>query len=250
MKIVIIEDEKPAVEKLLIQLRKLETPVQVIQILSSVIESVQWLKINPQPDLILLDIELTDGSSLEIFKHIEINCPIIFTTAYDEYLQEALEHNSIDYLLKPIKQERLQAAIKKYVRLQEYFSANYAALTEQYYSRQLKKKDRFLVRKGIEFISVRLEDVAYFFSEHKVTFLTDANGQKYIIEKTLAELEQELDKNNFYRLNRKYLAQFSAIKKCRSHRKGKLLVELIPAVPEEIIVSQEGAAAFKEWLGK
>lgn len=247
MNIIIIEDEKPALEKLRLQLNNYPYPINVLATLSGVQESVSWLSENVHPDLIFCDIALSDGISLDIFRQATVKCPVIFITAYDDYLLEAFELNSIDYLLKPVSQERLFVAMNKYFQLKEHFAGNYAGLADYYVAGQ-QQKTRYLVKKGVSYSTVKLEDIAYFISEHKITFLIDKAGNKFILDKTLQELESELPKSDFFRINRKYISNISAISKFKPYTKGKILVELVPVVGEEIIVSSENAAAFKLWV--
>ncbi|MES2772645.1 MAG: LytTR family DNA-binding domain-containing protein [Bacteroidota bacterium] len=248
MRIVIIEDEKPAAEKLLKALQKADGSIMVSAVLNSVEASVAWLQNNPAPDLLLMDIELTDGSSFKIFDNIKIACPVIFTTAYDEYWQEAFEHNSIDYLLKPIKQEKLEAALAKYELLKNHFATNMQQLLHwQQLPQQYKK--RYLVKRGTEYIAIKTTDIAFCYATHKLTCMVDCQNQKFILDKSLADLEKELDPAQFFRINRKYLANINAVKKIKAYGKGKLLLELFPAVEEEVVISNENMAAFKEWVG-
>lgn len=250
MKVVIIEDEKPAVEKLRNALSKCTSDIQVIAILKSVNETLKWLQSNAMPDLVFMDIELADGLSFEIFDKATISCPIIFTTAYDEYWQEAFEHNSIDYLLKPIRQEKLQSALAKYDSLRNYFAQNLQQLllTQKSVSNGLKK--RFLVKRGTDYISIKVEEIAYFYAAHKVVCLVDAKGNKFILDQSLSELEIQVDPSLFYRVNRKYLVQIQSIKKIKTYPKSKIQIELYPPVNEEIIISQENVASFKEWMAQ
>lgn len=248
IRVFIIEDEKPAAAKLRALLAASDVSTTVVAEAGSVRDAVAWLRVHPLPDLILADIGLSDGLSLEVFKQHTVTCPVIFTTAYDEYLMEAFEYNSINYLLKPIRQEKLNAALRKYLTLKSHFTADLNALLQTVTTPQ--RKSRLLVKRGVEFISVRMEDVAYFYTEHKVTFLVDINAQRYLLDKTLSDLEEELDTSRFFRLNRSYLVSIDAITKFKPYTKGKILVELQPKTPEDAVVSQENAAAFKEWMGK
>jgi DNA-binding LytR/AlgR family response regulator len=250
MNIIIIEDEKPSAEKLQKALQKAGASIQVLATLGSVAASVAWLQQHPQPDLILMDIELTDGTSFSIFNNVSITCPVIFITAYDEYWQEAFEHNSIDYLLKPVKQEKLQAALHKYNVLKQHFSSNFQQLLQWQQQPAEKYKKRFLVKRGLEYIAVKTTDIAYCYATHKLVCMVDMQNQKYILDKSLADLEKELDPNNFFRINRKYLANINAVHKMKAYGKGKLQVELLPAVEEELIISNENVNAFKEWMDR
>jgi DNA-binding LytR/AlgR family response regulator len=250
MRILIIEDEKPAVEHLIECLNNLDETIKIIASTGSVKESVAWLQENPMPDLILMDIQLSDGLSFNIFSNSKIECPVIFITAYDKYLSEAFEYNSIDYLLKPIDEVKLGAAIKKYKSLQNYFVNNYSSLFE-YLNNQNKKKSRIIVRKGLEFQTIKIEDIAYFFTEHKIVFLVDKNNKKFLSENnTLSELEEELDGNLFFRANRKYIVNANYINRFKPVDKSKINVELSVPVNEEIIVSQENAASFRKWINE
>jgi two-component system LytT family response regulator len=246
----IIEDEKPAFENLSEDLWEIDENVQVIGTCTSVDESVKWLTQNPQPDIILMDIQLSDGLSFNIFKSCTITCPVIFITAYDKYLTQAFDYNSIDYLLKPVSQAKLKNAIRKYKTLQNYFVNNHSALLE-YISSHDRKKSRILVKRGMEFQTVRVDDVVYFFTEHKLVFLVDKDNRKYLAEKNnLSELEDELDKNLFYRANRKYIINANYVKRFKPLDRSKLSVELHLPLNEEIIVSQENSSSFKKWISE
>lgn len=250
MRVVIIEDEKPAAEKLRKALLKTKYSVTVDAVLGSVEAATEWLKENDPPDLIFMDIELTDGLSFRIFDRVQVNCPIIFCTAYDEYWQEAFEHNSIDYLLKPLKQEKLEAALNKYEQIRQYFAAHLQQLLQFHQQPESAPgKKRFLVKRGADFVSIRTDDIAYFYATHKLVCLVDNNGQKFLLDQSLSDIENELDKDSFYRVNRKYLVNMNSIKKIRAFGKSKLQLVLDPAPPEDITVSAENAAAFKSWMG-
>jgi two-component system LytT family response regulator len=244
----------------------IDEKIDVVAGCSTVEETVRWLDENPHPDLILMDVQLSYGLSLSVFKTCKITCPVIFTTAYNEYLTEALRFSSIDYLLKPISQDRLSKAIQKYKTLQAHFAGtldqnsndhpdhhnhDYHNSLPDFISRSDRKRSRILVRKGAEFQTVRIEDAGYFFTEHKLIFLVDKENRKYMAEKSnLSELEEELDKNLFYRANRKYIINANYIKRFKPLEKSKISVELTLPVNEEIIISQENSASFKKWIGE
>jgi len=250
MKVLIVEDERPAFENMVEELHAIDENINVIGGCNSVDESVRWLNKNPQPDLILMDIQLSDGLSFNIFKACKITCPVIFTTAYDKYLTQAFEYSSIDYLLKPISQDKLKNAIKKYKTLQTHFTNNFPQFPDPF-SHSDKKRSRILVKKGMEFQTVRVEDTGYFFTEHKLVFLVDKENRKYMAEKNnLSELEEELDKNYFYRANRKYIINANYVKRFKPLERSKISVELVLPVNEEIIISQENSASFKKWIGE
>jgi DNA-binding LytR/AlgR family response regulator len=285
MKVLIVEDEQPAFGNLVEELQAIDEEIDVVAGCSSVEESVRWLNANPQPDLILMDVQLSDGLSFTIFKSCKITCPVIFTTAYNKYLTEAFQYSSIDYLLKPISQDRLGNAIGKYKTLRDHFVNNqdhfvnnhehslnghehtvphHERLTAHhehqagqnitlpdYFGKNDRKRSRILVRRGVEFQTVRIEDAGYFFTEHKLIFLVDKENRKYMAEKSnLSELEEELDKNLFYRANRKYIINANYIKRFKPLEKSKISVELVLPVNEEIIISQENSASFKKWIGE
>jgi len=249
MRIVIIEDEKPAAQKLQKAIIKCNGNIEVAAILGSTKDATAWLRENPLPELIFMDIELSDGLSFSIFEEVPITCPVIFTTAYDEYWQEAFEHNSIDYLLKPVLQEKLETALKKYETLKKYFTLNYQKL-KQWQSENNEYKKRFLVKRGADYISIKTEDIPYFYATHKLVCMVDNKNQKFILDQSLADIETRLDPSQFYRVNRKYLINITAIKLMKTYSKGKLKLEVTPPVSEDIIVAQENVAAFKEWVGR
>lgn len=251
MKVIIIEDEVPAAEKLKKALEKADPSVEVLAVLNSVQASLDWLKHHPLPELMFMDIELGDGLSFRIFEQMPVNTPVIFCTAYDDYWQEAFEHNSIDYLLKPVKQEKLETALNKYDKLKQHFAANFQQLLQWHrHPADFGYKRRFLVKRGTDYISVKTDDIAYFYATHKLVCLVDSRNQKYILDQSLAEIEKQVDPAMFYRVNRKYLVQQNAIKKMRSYPKSKLQLEVEPPVSDEIVISQENVAAFKAWMGQ
>ena len=249
MTTIIIEDEKPAVEKLKRGLSKANPDIEVLACLTSVEQAKSWLQLNQQPDVIFMDIELSDGLSFQILEQSSIQSPIIFTTAYDEYWQEAFEHNSIDYLLKPIKQEKLESALSKYHRLKEHFAGNLQNLLNWQKENSTYKK-KFLVKRGTDYISIKVEDIAYFYASHKVVCLVNKQSHKFILDESLAELEEQLDPSMFYRINRKYLINLNAIQRIKSYPKSKLQLDLVPTVEEDVLIAQENVASFKEWMNR
>lgn len=245
----IIEDEQPAAEKLKKTLLKCDSTIEVAAVLPGVKETIAWLREHEQPGLIFMDIELSDGLSFKIFEQVAVSCPVIFTTAYDEYWQEAFEYNSIDYLLKPIRQEKLDAALKKYSSLKKYFTLQFDAL-QQWQHQPGAYKKRFLVKRGADYLSIKTEDIAYLYATHKVVCLVDHKNQKFIIDQSLAEIEKQIDPSHFYRVSRKYLVNLSAIKLIKTYPRGKLRLEVEPAIQEDIIIAHENVAGFKQWMGK
>ena len=247
MKVLIIEDEATAVDKLSNMLMQLDPSIEIVGKTESVKSSLEWLRNNPGPDLAFVDVQLSDDNSFEIFKQYEVRFPVIFTTAYDDYILQSFEYNSIDYLLKPLQEERLQKALQKVRKLETHFIQHKFNELFDRKPETSPKKQRFVVKKGVDFVSVNIKEVAYFFTEYRIVFLRDRQGDKYIIDKTLADLQEELGAD-FFRVNRKYLVSIEAIAKFRSDN-GKILVNLDPKVNEEVVVSKENAPNFRAWIG-
>lgn len=250
MNILIIEDEQPASDRIIAMVREFDAGTRILATLRSVRESVEWLSAHPAPDLILADIQLGDGLSLDIFHTVRVPSPLIFTTAFDEYLMKAFAYNSIDYLLKPVNKEKLFRALNKYASLRQHFTGDIVSLLEQLHKGERHGAARMVVKKGTDFIALKTEEIAYFYTEHKIVFLVDKNGRRFIVDKPLADLERELPAAAFFRVNRKFLASVDSVVKFRSADKGKLRVDLRPAAPDEVIVSQENASAFKRWMDR
>ena len=244
----IIEDEKTAADNLMRLLKLTKEPVTISAVLDSVEESVNWFNGNRQPDLVFMDIHLKDGNSFSIFERVSVTAPIVFITAYDNYLVKAFEQNSIEFLLKPIDEISVLHTINKYKKLKQHFINRYDEVAVNL--PPAKKRQRLIVKKGIEYQSVLLEDVAYFFTEHKVTFLVTKQEKKFMLDQNLKELEEELDKKIFYRANRKYIININCIKSYRTFEKVKLIVDLTLPMSEDIIISQENAGDFKRWMSE
>jgi DNA-binding LytR/AlgR family response regulator len=245
MRVVIIEDEAPAAARLQKMLKATAYGIEVLAVLDTLAAAKAWLRVNPLPDLIFMDIQLSDGLSLELVREVRVTCPVVFVTAYDEYWQEAFEYNNIDYVLKPVKAERLEAALRKFEEMKEYFMSRYQQLLEN-----REHKGKFLVRRGTEFVAIGTGEVAYFHASHKMVCLVRQDGVKFILDQSLAEVEKAVGPVAFYRLNRKYLVNAAAIRKVSLLPKSKLLVEVEPAAKEELVVSSENSAGFKRWWGK
>jgi DNA-binding LytR/AlgR family response regulator len=252
MTILIIEDE-PLVAVSLIKLVKELEPDTVIQgPIASVKESVEWLASHAPPDLILSDIQLSDGISLDIFSDGTINCPIIFTTAYNEYAIRAFKVNSIDYLLKPIEKKELELALQKFYRLQAKFS-NEVYLKQMRelfgnFSQGKKYKERFAVHAGRSVMMVARQEVA-FFTKEEIIYLVNTEGKKFITDyRSLDEVEELLDPAQFYRANRQYLVHLPQIESFRTDETGKINVRIKGIKMDDIIVSKEKAAEFKKWF--
>ncbi|MEO6548566.1 MAG: LytTR family DNA-binding domain-containing protein [Ferruginibacter sp.] len=248
LKVLIIEDEKPALEGLLLKLESLNLDIDVIAATSSIHETIQWLNHNRQPDLIIMDIHLTDGLSFGIFEATNITVPVIFLTAYDEFIIKAFEYNAIDYILKPVDDSRLMEAVKKYYFLQKHFIGNYSALVSSIKEKN-QKRNRIIIRKGMEFQSIKADDIACFYTEHKLIFSIDKDSKKFLTEaRNLSELIEELDEHTFFRVNRKYIVNVNYIKRFIPSEKSKVVIDLTIPVNDEIVVSQENSAEFKKWM--
>jgi DNA-binding LytR/AlgR family response regulator len=247
MKVVIIEDEAPAADRLKKMLAATDRGIEVVAALDTLAGARAWFGANGPPDLIFMDIELSDGLSLDLVRGVGIGCPIIFVTAYDDYWQEAFEYNGIDYLLKPVKRERLEGALGKFDELREFFGRRYKDLMEY---RENKIRNKFLVRRGIEFVSIPVEEIAFFYASHKLVCLVRKDGAKFLLDQSLSEIEKQVDGSVWFRMNRKYLVNSAAIRKVSALAKSKLLVEVVPVVIEDVVVSSENSAAFKKWFGK
>lgn len=249
MRIAIVEDEPLAREMLAGCIRQCEPGAEIVAMLEGVADTVEWLEENVQPDLLFVDIQLGDGTSFDIFRKARLDCPVVFTTAFDDHVLEAFQSNGIDYLLKPIRREKVAAALEKYERLKGHFLSDPAALARAL-AKRAGPRERFLVRKGSEFISVRTAEAAYFFSEHKLVFLVTRDGKRHMLDKALADVETELEPARFFRVNRNFLVSIDAVARCSPLGKGRLLVQLQPPTGAEVTVSQERAAEFKRWLGE
>jgi DNA-binding LytR/AlgR family response regulator len=250
MKIFIIEDEMPALESLKMCIAGIEGSNEIAGTATSVADSLSWLRNNAVPNLILMDIQLSDGLSFHVLKEDKVKCPVIFITAYDKYMMEAFDYNCIDYLLKPVECVKLTNALNKYRNLKHHFINNYASIFE-YLQASKKNKSRIIVKKGTEFLSLKLEEVVYFFTEHKLVFAVDKDNRKFLCEtNSLADIEEMLDDKTFFRANRKYIVNANFITKFKSIDKSKISIELLLSLNEEVIVSQENAAGFKKWISE
>ncbi|MBV6647250.1 MAG: response regulator transcription factor [Cyclobacteriaceae bacterium] len=254
MKVLIIEDEAPAFRRLQKILEEISLDIEIIEVIDSVRESINWLLENDQPDLIFMDIQLSDGLSFDIFEGVTISKPVIFTTAFDEYMLKAFKVNSIDYLLKPIKKEDMEHSLQKYQLLKSSFSTNEPTLDINQLVRQIKLnerkfKTRFLVKVHDKLVSVETSTIAYFQMRHGVVHLVTAENKKYLMDITLDELNAQLDPQQFTRANRQYIVHFPAVGTVHRYHKGKLLLDLVPAPEDQVVVSAEKASSFRQWLG-
>lgn len=250
MDILIIEDEILAAQRLKILLHQYDPAIQVKGCLESIEEAVQWLQTKPHPDLLLMDIQLSDGHSFEIFRQVSLLRPVIFTTAYDNYAISAFQHFSIDYILKPVTAEALAGAIRKYLSMAQVFSApDYKRWAESISKRMVHYKDRFLAKVGARSFFIQAEEVAYFYVDNKTVFLVDREGNRFIINFTLEKLEPLLDPHLFFRINRKMIVCSSMIDIIKPYPNNRLKLNLKKLkFSEEMVISRERVSAFKKWI--
>ena len=248
---IIIEDERPAMEVLVKTLSQVSTEVNIMARLGSVKESIEYITGHPDADIIFSDVQLPDGLSFDIFSQTGVQIPVIFITGYDDYMMMAFENNGIDYLLKPVNKADLDKALLKYTRLQAHFSHTRASEPIANLERFIngRKKTRLLVKRGMENIAVRLEDIALIYTQNKLVYVIDRCSKKYVSDKTLSELEEELDNTTFFRVNRQYIININYVKSFKAHEKVKLLIDItIPEINHSIVISQETAPAFRKWM--
>jgi two-component system, LytTR family, response regulator LytT len=259
MNILIIEDEAIAARRLKKMVSDFDSSNHIVGQLDSVESAVNWFENNPEPDLVLCDIELADGQSFEIFNKTTVKSPVIFTTAYDEYAIKAFKVNSVDYLLKPIKEEDLKISIDKFKQMRKAFASNdNASLNIQSLIDELNTqkqatfnyRERFLIKQGQRYITVNTEDTAYFYTKGKAVFLKCRDTKEYIVDYSLDDLEKMMDPKHFFRANRQFLVELKTVDKINMWFNGKLKVQLRPDTTEEVIISREKAGDFKQWLGE
>lgn len=255
MKTIIIEDEKPAARLLQRKLEKLNVQIEVM--LHSVQEAIEWFSKNEHPDLIFLDIQLSDGLSFELFEKVDIKSAVIFTTAYDEYALRAFKLNSVDYLLKPIDEEELAVSISKFkARFQKstedvsISKMDFEKVKQMFQSSfDQNSKKRFMVKIGQHLKVISTDEIECFFSENKGTYIHTFDNRNYLIDSTLEVLEKELDAKIFYRISRKFIISIKAIKEIVVYSNSRLRVILPTFKDEEVIVSREKVTDFKNWIG-
>lgn len=254
MKILIIEDEDLAVRKLQKILLSIDPDLEIAGVTDSIQASVEWLSTNKKPDLILMDIELADGQSFEIFNLTEVTSPVIFVTSYDEFALKAFKVNSVDYLLKPIQKEELKAALDKFYKLQvaKGNDTNLENLIKDLQSK-LQTRDyrsRFLVKYLQKLISVEVGEIAYFYSEGRLNFFKTFDNKRYLVDYILEDLEDMLDPRAFFRISRSFIISIDSVEKIEEYFGNRLILQLKPAFEKEAIVSREKVTDFKRWMGK
>jgi DNA-binding LytR/AlgR family response regulator len=251
LKTIIIEDEKLAAERLEELIHEIDPSIEISAKLTSVEQSIKYLKQN-KPDLIFLDIQLEDGLSFSIFEKVDVDVPIIFTTAYDQYAIKAFKLNSIDYLLKPIKKDELSEALNKYKNIKSSYLMDFEEIIRSIQNKEINYKKRFLIQYGQKIKKVEIEDVAYFYAMEKNVFVTTISGHTFPIDYTLDKLQEVIDPEKVFRINRKMIISFEAIKNMIPYSRSRIKIELAPPEPKDVeaLVSVERASAFKEWMDK
>ncbi len=251
MNIVIIEDEKLAAERLCDLIADIDPGIRVMDTLESVSRSVAWLQ-RHEPDLIFMDIKLADGLCFDIFDQIKVKTPVIFTTAYDQYAIKAFKLNSVDYLLKPLRKRELQDAIDKYRTLQSTIQPDFESLLQALKERNPEYKKQFLIQVGDRIITVTTNRIAYFYAMEKYVFCNTFDKHSYTLDFSLDRLQQILDPNQFFRINRQMIINIDAIGGMVAFSRARIKVELTPPEPGNLkaLVSTERSPAFKAWLDR
>jgi DNA-binding LytR/AlgR family response regulator len=252
MRVIIIEDELPAANRLAKMLQAITDEMEVVKRIDSVEAAVKYLVSADNIDLIFMDIQLADGLSFDIFQQTQVKAPVIFTTAFDQYTLKAFKVNSIDYLLKPIDEKELEQAVEKYRQLYDKkengFSEKIMKLVQEMNTARFK--ERLLIKRGQQLSYLKTEATAYCFADGKLCYAVDFSSNKYLLESNLSQLEEQLQPNKFYRINRHLLINIEAVSKVHTWLGGRLKLELLPSTKTDTVVSRERVNGFKEWLGQ
>ncbi len=250
LSVLIVEDEQLAAERIQRMLLNVDESIKIAGVLGSISSVIKWFRENESPDLMLLDIQLSDGSSFDIFEELDIGIPVIFTTAYDQFAIEAFKLTSIDYLLKPIRKSELSAAIDKYRKMftnRDSLHISYDTLIHTLKPKSDYQK-RIIIRAGHRIKAMEIQDVAYFYIEAKITLMRMVDGNTYPIDFNLEQLEQILDPKQFFRINRQFIISFQAIGEMFAYSKSRVKIETHPKHQEDLIVSSDRSHNFKRWL--
>ena len=252
MRVIIIEDEIPAANRLAKMLQSITDEMDVVKKIDSVEAAVKFLGSAEDIDLIFMDIQLADGLSFDIFRQTQVKTPVIFTTAFDQYTLKAFKVNSIDYLLKPIDEKELEQAVEKYRQLYDKkengFSEKIMKLVQEMNTARFK--ERLLIKRGQQLSYLKTEATAYCYADGKLCYAVDFSSNKYLLESNLSQLEEQLQPNKFYRINRHLLINIEAVSKVHTWLGGRLKLELLPSTKADTVVSRERVNGFKEWLGQ
>lgn len=247
MKALILEDEATATRKLIELLGSVDPHIEIVGTCESVEAAATWIAGNAPPDVGFFDIQLSDATSFEVFERCEVRFPVVFVTAYDNYLLKAFDHNSIHYLLKPVTADKVTQALTKLRNLERHFMTtavrNFLSQEAQPY------QSRLIVRKGLDHAPIDVNDIAYCFTEHKLSFVRHRDGSIFMIDAPLSDLEKRLDPKQFFRANRQYLVRLGAIRRFRSVDQSKISLELTPAPDTEVVIGKEAAVRFRKWIG-
>ena len=249
MKALIVEDEPLAIKNLSLMIRELRPNWEIAECLDSIETVTSFFANNNQVDLAFFDIHLADGVSFKIFEKAEVNCPIILTTAYDQYALKAFKVNSVDYLLKPLQKLNLEKAILKFENQQTKTGVDFDALLKAFEKKEDFQK-RFLVFAGNKIKTIPVEDVAYFFSENKRAFLVKKSGEQFMVDGSLDKIEKGLNPQNFFRINRQFIIGFDAIVEMEPYTKSRIYLKVNPTTEKETIVSVERSSELKKWLNQ
>jgi two-component system, LytTR family, response regulator LytT len=256
MKILIVEDEELAVKKLQKTLLSIDRMVEVVGVTDSIKSTVEFLRQNSAPDLILMDIELADGQSFEVFNMVPVKNPVIFITSYDEYALKAFKVNSVDYLLKPVQKDELEAALNKYKELNAADNSKNSSdinnlIKELQTKLQPKEyRKRFLVKQAQKLVSIEVDDIAYFYSDGRLNFFKTRDNRKFVVDYTMDELSDMLDPEKYFRISRAFYVSVDSIDQIHDYFGNRLLLNLTPALDKEALVSREKVMDFKKWMGK
>ncbi len=251
MKTIIIEDENLTARRLQSLLQKYDLSIEVLNVIPSVQQAVQWFQSNAAPDLVFMDIHLEDDLAFRIFDQVPLKVPVIFTTAYDEYMIQAFKVNSIDYLLKPVNYDELVQALEKFRSLKSQFAQpNIETLLQLINKKETEYKSRFMITVGTRIKSIEISEIAYFYSEEKLTFMVTKEGQTLPIDFSLEKLAALLDPKEFFRISRQFIVSFGSIQNVHTHIKGKLKLDVMPKTKFDVLVTGDRMTDFKEWLGR
>jgi two-component system, LytTR family, response regulator LytT len=251
MNVLIIEDEEQAYTRMQKIIKEVLPDAEIVAVLVSVKSAIKWFRDHAMPQLVFMDINLADGVSFEIFREVTITAPIVFTTAYEEYAIQAFKVNSIAYLLKPVDKEAVAQALEKLNQLQAARSpiTDYTALLKTLQQSTRVYRERFVVKLGDNLRSIAVEDIAYFFTENKTTFLCTKEARKYPIDFNLDEVEGMINPKKYFRINRQFIVGMAAIEEMKSYTRSRVIIKVKPAASFETIVSVERASDFRTWLG-
>jgi DNA-binding LytR/AlgR family response regulator len=252
MKVLIIEDEPATANRLVKLLNQVSEEIELLSVIDSVEDTVQYLKTHTAPELIFMDIHLADGNSFEIFEQVDVSSPIVFTTAYDQYAIKAFKVNSIDYLLKPVKQEDLAKALNKFSRTskkeRDLVSADFKRLASMLIPSKKDYLKRFMIKTGQLIKAIGIDELAYFYVENRIVYAVEKQGHQHVIDLTMEYLENNLDPGTFFRISRSMIVSFASIDSMTVYSKSRIKLLLNPPFGKEAITSSERSASFKQWL--